>query len=159
MDDSVEITRPITDDFTLSLWISPSRPSPVGTECYHGHSLIWSDMPGSRNDFILALLNDKPCMFTGGPDTSVLGSTEVITGQWAHLAATRSKATGEVTVYLNGVLENTARAGSASLDANDRVYIGANTWDRVYFEGAIDDVRLYDRVLTEADIWALYSQW
>jgi hypothetical protein len=80
-------------------------------------------------------------------------STDLTT--WFHLAATWS-ATG-AQLYLDGVpvgMPGTAEARSNSLAD---LYIGTREgFDRSWF-GLIDDVRIYDRAMTSAEVAALYA--
>jgi hypothetical protein len=65
-----------------------------------------------------------------------------------------------VALYLDGSLRGTD-ATSALWDKHDSVRIGicAIDWpsDRGYFNGAIDDVRIYKRALNAAEVENLYT--
>jgi hypothetical protein len=82
----------------------------------------------------------------------VVGTTIVLPDMWSHLALTVSET--EVAVYLNGVLEN-----STALDAPLNLVVGGGLiggWahpdvDRE-MTGQMDDVLIYDRALSAAEI-------
>ncbi|MBP8304434.1 MAG: discoidin domain-containing protein [Phycisphaerae bacterium] len=80
-----------------------------------------------------------------------LGSLPV--GEWAHLAVTFDGAT--VTTYGNAVQAGTGAAARFGLDTNSTVRIGATEATANAFEGDIDDVRLYDHMLSVSEIEAL----
>jgi len=152
--DYVEITRIVQDDFTLAAWIKTDTPGlSLGNQGYQGSGLIWSDIGGVANDFILAVLGTKLSFFCGNPDTSVNSDTDIVTGQWVHVAATRSAQDGQIGIYINGQHEETlAHSNSSPLNALDTIAIGGNVLDSRYYTGLIDDVRLYDHVLSMAEV-------
>ncbi len=72
-------------------------------------------------------------------------------GAWTHLAATFSN--GEMKLYINGELVGEA---SYIIDLNTeqgfRIGAGGTGGDgQMFWEGMIDDVRVYNRPLTEAE--------
>ncbi|UCE48799.1 MAG: LamG domain-containing protein [Phycisphaerales bacterium] len=153
-DDYVEIPRVVQDDFTLAAWIKTDTPGvSLGSQGYQGSGLIWSDTAGVANDFILAVLGTKLSFFCGNPDTSVNSDTDVVTGEWVHVAATRSAQDRKIAIYINGEHENTIdHANTGPLNAIQTIAIGGNVLDSRYYTGLIDDVRLYDHVLLPAEI-------
>jgi len=157
VDAYINVRRTLDADFTLSAWIKTAGPSLRGGQCYEGNGVLWSDVWGEGNDFILGVLNDKLCMFTGRPDASVLSASTIVTGAWVYVAATRDQQSGRVAVYVNGKYEQAMTSGRNILDANPAIHIGANTLDRRFFQGCLDDVHLYNRVLAEDEIAALFA--
>ena len=152
--DYVEIPRIVQDDFTLAAWIKTDTPGlSLGNQGYQGSGLIWSDVAGVANDFILAVLGTKLSFFCGNPDTSVNSDTDIVTGQWVHVVATRSAQDRQISIYINGQLEKTiAHSNSGPLNALDTIAIGGNVLDSRYYTGLIDDVRLYDHALSLAEV-------
>jgi hypothetical protein len=65
--------------------------------------------------------------------------------------------------YLNGLLSNQiAGVGGTMYVSNARLFIGgsiwyANGWHESYFNGVIDDIRIYSRAITPEEIDSLYS--
>ena len=152
--DYVEMARVVQDDFTLMAWIRTDTPGlSLGTQGYQGSGLIWSDVGGVANDFILAVLGTKLSFFCGNPDLSVNSDTDIVTGQWVHVAATRSAQQQEIGIYIDGQHENTiAHTNTGPLNALDTIAIGGNVLDSRYYTGLVDDVQLYDNVLLQAEI-------
>jgi hypothetical protein len=143
------------NDFTLSAWIKASTPgAQAGTRAYQGSGLIWSDVAGNSNDFILAVLGTKLAAATGPSTNDLTSIGDVVTGQWVHVAMVRTRSTGKVELYINGMLDRTTLISSStgSLTANPRILIGANTVDGYYYKGLIDDVWIYNRALTLAQV-------
>jgi hypothetical protein len=67
--------------------------------------LFYADVAGVRDDFGVAILNNRLAFGTGNVETTVIGSTPLNTGEWIHVAAVREQATGTIRIYVNGVLE------------------------------------------------------
>jgi hypothetical protein len=80
--------------------------------------------------------------------------------RWMHVAITRTAQGGDgaLSYYINGTeLETVSIGNQASGGTNGRFYIGSNLGTADFFEGNIDDVRIYDRNLTGAEIGAIYN--
>jgi len=80
--------------------------------------------------------------------------------QWVCISATYSQNTGIQKIYFNGILSHSINIGSQISNISDKpLQIGRgdsyNT-SLTYFNGKIDDIRIYNRALTEQEIGALY---
>ncbi len=79
----------------------------------------------------------------------------VLDGTWHHCAATFDGQT--MRVYLDGrEIGSMAKPGRIAPEADIPAFL-ASCGDREHFQGAIDDVRIYDRGLSAADIGRLYQ--
>ena len=82
--------------------------------------------------------------------TDISSNTVIQADQWYHVAGTLDAA-GESKIYIDGVLDNSATG-------NGREYIigpaniGAYQESSRFFNGMIDDVRIYNHVLSEAEV-------
>jgi len=152
--DYVEVARVVQDDFTLMAWIKTDTPGlSLGAQGYQGSGLIWSDIAGVANDFILAVLGTKLSFFCGNPDLSLNSDRDVVTGEWVHVTATRSAQEGKISIYINGEHENTIdHANNGPLDALDTIAVGGNVLDSRYYTGLIDEVRIFDHVLSGVEV-------
>ncbi len=83
----------------------------------------------------------------------VLGFQPVELGAWTFLAITYDQVNSIVRLYVNDTLqfEETGAMG----EGHDFLRIGSNPNFVEYFDGAIDDVKIYNRVLLEHEISAL----
>ncbi|KXK33376.1 MAG: hypothetical protein UZ01_00084, partial [Candidatus Brocadia sinica] len=81
-------------------------------------------------------------------------------GSWYHVVGTYNKATGKQMLYVNGHLANTRThpAGNTivPLTFYSNMRIG-KTDNNGYFNGIIDDVRIYNRALTDQEVQDLYN--
>jgi hypothetical protein len=144
-------------DFTIEAWIKTTAPSPTGfSQGYQGIGLVWSDVAGVANDWILAELNNKLAFFTGNPDDTIIGSTTLNDGNYHYIVATRVQG-GAKNIYVDGVLEATGVTNNFQLADNHNIEVGGNTLDSRYLNGAMDDVAIYNTALTPSQIAAHFQ--
>ena len=95
---------------------------------------------------------------SGGSSTTVTWAFNATTfplNQWHHVACTN---TGSAQVlYVDGTAVASAATNVATGSSSDAFTIGAGAWDSVssgmgHFNGSIDDVYVYDRALTAAEV-------
>jgi hypothetical protein len=84
-------------------------------------------------------------------------ATELIIGEWYHVAATYDTSAGSL-VYINGVLD----ASNANLDGIDTnempLLLGENPEATGrFFDGALDEIKIYNRALSAGEISNLAS--
>jgi hypothetical protein len=97
----------------------------------------------------------------GGTTTRIEdASTGLVVDQWYHAAATYDSVSGTMRLYLDGV-EVASRAhaagGDIDTDSNLQVALGANADKRNFFDGQIDDMRVYNYPLSADHILAIYE--
>ncbi|MEN6575919.1 MAG: LamG-like jellyroll fold domain-containing protein, partial [Phycisphaerales bacterium] len=149
----IQLTRVIQDDFTITAWIKTSTTGAAGTQAYQGSGLFWSDVGGTANDLVVAVLGTKLSFFAGNPDTSVNSNGDIVTGEWVYITAVRNTTAKTLSVYIDGTLDNSvSHSNTGALNANPNFVIGSNTLDSRYYTGLMDEVRLFDVVLTDAEI-------
>lgn len=151
--------RVVQDSFTLEAWIKTSSTSLTGTHFYDGNGLIYADVGGDHDDFGTSILNNKLSFGTGNPEVTVTGTTNINTGEWVHIAATRNATTGALVVLVNGVSDGTGTSTNmAALTASTTITIGGNSIDGRYFDGLMDEIRIWNVVRTPAQIQATMNQ-
>ena len=155
-DDRVEIERPIGDDFTISFYF---RTTDVGggsdsdRRWFLGKGLVDAEVPGIVRDFGVSLIaNGFVSAGTGDPETFVSSGPGNNDGRWHHVAFTRDRKSGDITLFVDGSAVDRARGSKARLDTPRKIAIGAMLPGGGPFNGDIDEVNFYDRVLPESDI-------
>lgn len=112
---------------------------------------------GNRFDVRLNGDNLRLELQGGGANTN----TVVANGEWNHIAIVVPSATstlGDVQYYFNGSLVGNFSGSTAIATGTGPLRIGDSYQDIDRdFKGGIDDVRLYDSVLSATDVQALYA--
>ena len=148
-------TTGITDglnDFSVSVWVKPARLADwmrifdfgTGTNQY----VMVTASAGGTGRPRFSLKN-------GDPEQIVDSSVALTVGVWQNLVVTQS---GDmVTMFLNGAMvgTNAAVTRRASAFSANQNWLGRAQFNDPRFEGALDDFRLYTRVLTTEEIAAL----
>ena len=84
-------------------------------------------------------------------------STVIVTpGVWTHIFVTWDGT--NIFIYKNGVLTQTISAPGPQSLSNDIVGIGATGLGTLFFSGSLDDVRIYNRALSSAEVKQLYQE-
>jgi len=90
--------------------------------------------------------------YDGGEWPNIAGSINVRDSQWHHIAATFDDETKEMNLYIDGELEaSVISTGSITYEFGNDFHIGSMNSDRKFL-GVIDELRVYDKVLTETQI-------
>ena len=89
-------------------------------------------------------------------DVILTGATSIPASQWIHACGVHhADASGTLQVFLNGVLDATSTIGGATANTNSATLIGRRFGGTDTFLGQIDDVRNYNRQLTQPEIQLL----
>lgn len=172
--DSLEIR----EQLTLSVWIKLNSFGPGGYGNEHGYILnkgndLWWNPTfciGYRKDSgtgaprwpgkpgplpaLFHVCNEIEAQQEGG--RTVLSQTLLQTNMWYHIAGTYDGT--NLSVYINGKLENTAAYSGLLRSDHAPVHIGGGKlygidWGNQFtVDGTVDDVRIYDRALAPAEI-------
>jgi hypothetical protein len=159
VNDYVNVTRPVADDFTIEYWVKTTQTGTAGTMWYSGVGIVDAEVGGSTNDFGTSLNGSKLCFGIGSTDYSIISNANINDGSWKHIAVTRTKATGAINIYINGVLDISGTCSNlGSLTAPAYVRIGGMQTAVNYFNGSLDDIRFWNVVRTPAQISANMNQ-
>jgi hypothetical protein len=87
----------------------------------------------------------------GGPALDVYGGSNIYTnGVWTHVACTFNAGTGEMRMYINGVVESHQPTFAVTLNASNTAFRMGSTVEQ--YAGLLDDVRVYDHALTSNEV-------
>jgi hypothetical protein len=94
----------------------------------------------------------------GFPDVSTTQSTWNA-NQWYHLTFTYNNAEQMLKVYVNGKLDNTHDGSGAPGFGQTNFYVGGNVaYSDNYFQGIIDEVKVFNHTLTPSEVKIEYNQ-
>ena len=155
-----DYNTPLAGTATLSAWIK----LPVGFTGVAGNkdigwdspSIIGSEQNGGTNDIQWGWISDDGHINMGVANSyGAESTTKVNDGAWHHVVLTRDHVTGETKVYVDGVLEDTAVTVTGIKNSTPMSGFGAtfgSNGANEYLQGELDDIRIYDRVLTDYEI-------
>jgi hypothetical protein len=139
----------VTTTWSLSAWVLPSGFSALAGIASKYHS-VNADGLTVRLSYSSPFTGIDVDEATNVPDAAIGLLT---LGTWSHVGVTVNGTA--VQCYIDGVLAYSGTGGYQATTNTDPLDIGLDYTNR-YFDGAIDDVRLYDRVLSASEIEALY---
>src|SRR3989344_8640118 len=90
----------------------------------------------------------------GAADYGCITSSFPTNNQWHHIAATQSGTA--CSIYIDGVLNDTG-TNTAIGNGNGQIYISSYDGAGYFFNGSIDEVRIYNRSLSGREITQLYN--
>jgi hypothetical protein len=86
---------------------------------------------------------------------STLSDAVIPTKQWVHVVATYDGS--ESILYIDGLPDFSSRPSGVLRKNDEPVYIGASQFYDRYFDGVIDDARIYDFPMTADEVADLYN--
>jgi hypothetical protein len=100
-------------------------------------------------------------LVSGGNETEYLANEPVPLNQFFHLVSTYDSGSRRLQGYLNGELKSDLTCQNSPLMNNENVTIGLSPFltptPYEFFNGVIDEIRIYDRILSASEIQALYA--
>ncbi|MFL6374830.1 MAG: LamG-like jellyroll fold domain-containing protein [Pyrinomonadaceae bacterium] len=145
IDDSVDLGTWFTmNDFTISMWVKPGE-----TQVQYA-DIIDNNHTGAQN-WVLQQdsTNTNVYAFSGTPDFTLTPNV------WQHVVVTHD-ASNAVSVYVNGAV---VAAGTFAIPYNGTQFLRLGRWGGGgrNWNGQMDEVAIFSRALTAADITALYG--
>ncbi|MBN8691746.1 MAG: choice-of-anchor D domain-containing protein [Bacteroidetes bacterium] len=155
LNDQVRVPVSTMGAFTIEFWMRTTQTGPNGTQWYHGVGIADAEVGGAVNDYGVSLLGSKIAFGTGNPDVTITSTSNVNTGNWVHVAAMfTSNPNGYMWLYINGVLEASLDPGVSSnaRNTNANIALGSIQTNIRYFNGDMDEFRLWNRVLSACEV-------
>lgn len=151
-----------TSDITLSAWIKLDRYGPtygenILTKHYTGNDRGWAWGITGYSVNPLGVITYGP----GGGSAYGRGLTVVDTTKWHLVTTVYDRTQQQVSLYVDGVIDNVVggiRSPNAAIDAE--MCIGRDnpgvSQDGYFVQGALDEIRIYNRILSGAEVKKLY---
>jgi hypothetical protein len=151
--------------FTLAAWVKLSVPA--GSQA-NGAAIICKGVTGMEEyslDITGGQFRGLTRNGTGKTQQIVAGTISPVAGVWYHVAVIWSASPQQQFIYINGSYNNTYTGSgfvTSAYNTNHALTIGCKestvtSGYNVPFQGIIDDVHIYNRVLTPSDIYQLYT--
>lgn len=151
-------------DYTIAFWMkAQSVASDVTPLAKHKSDGSWNgymfmrnttDMgycygPGKFSLYAAAGANDDAC-------ADNLVSNDVT--NWIFVTGQYKGATNQVKLYINSVLQSDIGSRAGTLSNTKDLFFGAHDNASGFFQGYLDDIRFYNRILSQDEINALYNE-
>ena len=143
----------LSDQVTLSAWVYGASVQPYPDTFLEaldgsGNVLLNLHLPWADGTVIFDAGGDR---ITYTPDESQYKNA------WNHWVFTKNVDAGVMKIYVNGALVSATSRHSGEMSGIESVTLCSNSANLYNYRGSIDDVRLYDRILSEDEISALYT--
>lgn len=130
-----------------------------------GFAYMVAKYNGTLNEYALFYRSSsvdavRMAVWTAGGNTVAEASTAAIsTGGWFFVAATFTAATRIATISINNgpIVTGSAAAGTAGVDTTVDFQLGSDGAGGEFWDGRMDEIGIWKRVLTDAEISDLYN--
>ncbi len=141
----------IYDTLTVSLWVKPDS---------HTDQKIVTKSISTTSGFILGISSSGelyPEVWDTGGARYSFEAGHVPIGEWSHVVFTWETG-NQMAGYINGQQVDAVANGANNigLTSTEHMRLGTTSWGGHYYDGDMDDVRIYNRVMTPAEINATY---
>ena len=141
--------------FTVALWACPTAVKQWSRFIDFGNGEY------SENIVLARYQNSNSLIFESYDSTNtgsdVIASDAIELDTWQFFAATLDTS-GNVCIYKNGVLIQTGTSGIIPNTYRSNLYIGRSNWSSdAYYEGGMDDIRIYNYNLSASEIMDIYE--
>jgi hypothetical protein len=139
----------LTNGMTLEAWVRPTTVSGAW------RTVIFKEVSGSVVYSLYAHNGSSaPAseIVTGGSFRNAAGTSTLALNTWTHLAATYNGA--QLLLYVNGTLVRTVAVTGNMAASTGVLRLGGNNIWSEWFAGLIDEVRIYNRALSAAEVQA-----
>lgn len=144
-------------DHTFALWLRSTgiRDSTKYVMCHFNWRIVWQS--DSKIGFTIGRMDNKD-----GPAYTITADVSEIKENWIHLTGVYKPSENKVLFYVNGELAGEKDFGKERIWAdygNHNLLIGTSRHGAAtFYEGLVDEVRVYDRALTPQEIRELMSK-
>jgi hypothetical protein len=162
----VTYLNPVSTDFTICAWVKTTSTG-GGTDHWTSAPILDAETSGVGLDFGFGIGNGGKLMFGNGGrpynnpvsgslfDTQVNGATTINDGEWHNVCASRNNTTGKVNLYVDAHLDGSGVTGVGALTRNPNARTAYGYDGAAKFVGKVDDLRVYDVVLTDSQLTGL----
>lgn len=148
------IPRQVQLNWTISFWVRTTAAGGTG-QWFNGKGLVDGEVGGVTHDFGTALVGSKAAFGVGNPDTTILSTTSINDGRWHHIAATRDGFSGQMQLFVDGQLQASTFGPTGAKASPPALRLGCLQTGINFLAGALDDVRIVDRVMSAAEVAVL----
>ena len=139
-----------TGDFSIGFWFN-------STQIDGGDHRLIGDLNGGFGHIVYVNSGTLFFQIKGTSNTSSVSATGLMDGNWHHVVAQRNSNITQL--YIDGNLLGSESLVTGNITNTETLRIGASSATTNEFDGKIDEVRIFNRALTESDINEAVHQW
>lgn len=143
---------------SMSLWFKTQSKGYTNTGDPIG--LVGTNDGGGGNDVKFGYFDGTGQIAASVGDGTIADSnTNTFDNLWHHLVITRDSTTGQLTIWIDGVqrAQQNSGTGAKTLTFNRIGMIMNTATTAIRYVGSLDEVKFYNSVLTQQDVWDLYN--
>jgi hypothetical protein len=153
---SVNLNPTNATGITMAAWLKPAtQPSANGdavVKCHGGYSGQYSITIVQSGENIYARF------YHAIPEEEGVNTKNPLTlNAWVHIVATYDGSIFKL--YKNGYLDNTQETPGTFTIWDDSLFLGSDLGAVSFYNGRLDRIRLYTKVLTPTEVLALYNEY
>lgn len=158
-------------DFTLNMWVNPDSYTALSGSALlsknsgaYGQGWNCSIVGYGNQDG--AGLGVPFYNVSGGADPFAAGNNRIDTVKWSMLTITYQVSKQKITFYINGVFDSSVvNIASPNAQTTAKLHIGNNSLVDIptagapnyFLKGKLDDIRIYNRIISTSEINKLYT--
>ena len=139
-------------DFTLSVWIKPEE----GQSDYAGILTNGATADYNRGWALRYIKNKMSFSQSNGEDQRAYANYVAQFGRWSNITVVSDR-DGAAKLYKDGDLMGSVDISGFNVDLSNAINTYVGKWGGYYFKGAIDDIHIYNRSLSEQEVSMLYE--
>ena len=159
VNDYATVPATLGSNFTVCFWVkTTSNDGSANTTNWNGPIGL---VAGPLNSHALMLASGKFRLWSGTSNSCRRTSnTSVNHGSWIHLSAARQHqghGWGHMKIFINGNSDQSHNIDHTNNNTGSILHIGRTPDGTAYFNGLLDDLRIYNRTLTNSEVQAVYN--
>jgi hypothetical protein len=148
---------PTNTNISISVWLKPNGNFGIAEFLSLGSSTntTWGLISGENwnGSPYLTMNYGRGCSGTGSSNLALAPTLN----SWQHLVYASTGVGGVCNIYLNGNLIGQSINGTSGLCTNNNLYFGVDIFGPNYLNCSLDDIGIWNRVLTQEEITNLYN--
>lgn len=134
---------------SLSAWVLGGASNPARSTFFWGAG----NLDGTGRQMQVHLPWENGTTYWRAPGGQIAVTAGVDSGTWNHWAFTKDSTDGDIKIYLNGA--EVASGTGASTTSVAASWLGSQAGSERFYDGAIDEVRVYDHELSLGEVQVL----
>jgi hypothetical protein len=162
VDDYMTLPTTISSAYTISMWLKTT------SESGDGNSANWNSqaclLAGPTNTQAIFLYNGKLRIWSGESNRlRMTAMSNINHGSWMHLVASRKiqqshDGWGAFKLYINGSLDKSTTSSRTAYSTGALLHIGRTQDGSTHYQGMMDELHIYGRELSAAEVKSLYDR-